>query len=198
MKILGKLIEFILILAILLGLLLVGKRYGRQILALVLPEGTTIATVLETKAPETLPETQPLSTAAPETAAPETAAPEPQSALELPILDVIDQDVMPGAAGASLRAVQVAVKLLDWGVHTGLDTEEIRQATIVWLSDKGNDAQVEFAQKLEAVDDAYNQLLAGNARELLDEAGCQDTEIFWGSDPVAPIEAIMDAAGLRG
>ncbi len=193
MKILGKLIEFILILAILLGLLLVGKRYGRQILALVLPEGTTIATVLETKAPETLPETQPLSTAAPETTAPET-----QSALELPILDVIDQDVMPGAAGASLRAVQVAVKLLDWGEHTGLDTEEIRQATVNWLADKGNDAQVEFAQKLEAVDDAYNQLLAGNARELLDEAGCQDTEIFWGSDPVAPIEAIMDAAGLRG
>ena len=193
MKILGKLIEFILILAILLGLLLVGKRYGRQILALVLPEGNTIATVLETKAPEIAAETRPVPTAAPETTAPET-----QSALELPILDVIDQDVMPGAAGASLRAVQVAVKLLDWGVHTGLDTEEIRQATIAWLSDKGNDAQVEFAQKLEAVDDAYNQLLAGNARELLDEAGCQDTEIFWGSDPVAPIEAIMDAAGLRG
>ncbi len=193
MKILGKLIEFILILAILLGLLFVGKRYGKQILALVLPEETTAATTPETKAPETLPETQPAPTAAPETTVPET-----QPALRLPILDVIDQDVMPGAAGASLRAVQVAVKLLDWGVNTGLDTEEIRQATIAWLSDKGNDAQVEFAQKLEAVDDAYNQLLAGNVRELLDEAGCQDTEIFWGSDPVAPIEAIMDAAGLRG
>lgn len=193
MKILGKLIEFILILAILLGLLFVGKRYGNEILTLVLPEETTTATTPETKAPETLPETQPVPTAAPETTVPET-----QPALRLPILDVIDQDVMPGAAGASLRAVQVAVKMLDWGVNTGLDTEEIRQATIAWLSDKGNDAQAEFAQKLEAVDDAYNRLLAGDVRELLDEAGCQDTEIFWGSDPVAPIEAIMDAAGLRG
>lgn len=193
MKILGKLIEFILILAIVLGLLFVGKRYGNQILALVLPEGTTVTTILETKAPETAPETQPAPTAAPETAAPET-----QPALELPILDVIEEEVLPGTAGSSLRAVRAAVQLLDWGVHTGLDTEEIRQATVDWLANKGNDDQAAFAQKLELVDDACNRLREGNARELLDEAGCQDTEIFWGSDPVAPIEAIMDAAGLRG
>ncbi len=193
MKILGKLIEFILILAILLGLLFVGKRYGNEILALVLPEGTTVATILETKASETTPETQPAPTAAPETAAPET-----QSALELPILDVINEEVEPGTAGSSLRAVQVAVKLLDWGANTGLDTEEIRQATVNWLADKGNDDQAAFAQKLELVDDAYNRLREGNTRELLDEAGCQDTEVFWGSDPVEPIETVMDAAGLRG
>lgn len=198
MKFLGKLIEFILILAILLGLLFVGKRYGNQILALVLPEGTTVTTILETKAPETTPEIQSAPTAAPETAVPETETPETQPALQLPILDVINEAVEPGTAGSSLRAVQAAVRLLDWGVNTGLDTEEIRQATVNWLADKGNDDQAAFAQKLELVDDAYNRLREGNARELLDEAGCQDTEIFWGSDPVAPIEAVMDAVGLRG
>lgn len=185
MRILGRLIEFVLILALLLGLLFVGKRYGNRILALIAPEETTAAS-------ETTAETQPAPTAAPET----TAA-EPQSVLELPILDVIDEEVMPGTAGSSLRAVQAAVQLLDWGVHTGLDTEEIRQATVDWLANKGNDEQVAFAQKLELVDDACNRLREENARELLDVAGCQDTEIFWGSDPVAPIEAIMDAAGLR-
>lgn len=184
MRILGRLIEFVLILALLLGLLFVGKRYGNRILALIAPEETTAAS--ETTLPTA--ETQPAPTAAPE-----TAATEPQPVLELPILDVIDEEVMPGTAGSSLRAVQ----LLDWGVHTGLDTEEIRQATVDWLANKGNDEQVAFAQKLELVDDACNRLREGNARELLDEAGCQDTEIFWGSDPVAPIEAIMDAAGLR-
>lgn len=185
MRILGRLIEFVLILALLLGLLFVGKRYGNRILALIAPEETTAAS-------ETTAETQPTPTAAPET----TAA-EPQPVLELPILDVIDEEVMPGTAGSSLRAVQAAVQLLDWGVHTGLDTEEIRQATVDWLANKGNDEQVAFAQKLELVDDACNRLREENARELLDVAGCQDTEIFWGSDPVAPIEAIMDAAGLR-
>ena len=80
---------------------------------------------------------------------------------------------------------------------TGASAEEIRQAAVDWLANKGNDEQTAFAQKLELVDDACNRLREENARELLDEAGCQDTEIFWGSDPVAPIEAIMDAAGLR-
>lgn len=185
MRILGRLIEFVLILALLLGLLFVGKRYGNRILALIAPEETTAAS-------ETTAETQPAPTAAPE-----TTNSEPQPVLELPILDVIDEEVMPGTAGSSLRAVQAAVQLLDWGVHTGLDTEEVRQATVDWLANKGNDEQVAFAQKLELVDDACNRLREENARELLDVAGCQDTEIFWGSDPVAPIEAIMDAAGLR-
>ena len=185
MRILGRLIEFVLILALLLGLLFVGKRYGNRILALIAPEETTAAS-------ETTAETQPAPTAAPETTAAES-----QPVLELPILDVIDEEVMPGTAGSSLRAVQAAVQLLDWGVHTGLDTEEIRQATVDWLANKGNDEQVAFAQKLELVDDACNRLREENARELLDVAGCQDTEIFWDSDPVAPIEAIMDAAGLR-
>lgn len=185
MRILGRLIEFVLILALLLGLLFVGKRYGNRILALIAPEETTAA--FETTAEiQTTP-----------TAAPETTAAEPQPVLELPILDVIDEEVMPGTAGSSLRAVQAAVQLLDWGVHTGLDTEEIRQATVDWLANKGNEEQTAFAQKLELVDDACNRLREENARELLDVAGCQDTEIFWGSDPVAPIEAIMDAAGLR-
>ena len=185
MRILGRLIEFVLILALLLGLLFVGKRYGNRILALIAPEETTAAS-------ETTAETQPAPTVAPETTAAES-----QPVLELPILDVIDEEVMPGTAGSSLRAVQAAVQLLDWGVHTGLDTEEIRQAAVDWLANKGNDEQTAFAQKLELVDDAGNRLREENARELLDVAGCQDTEIFWGSDPVAPIEAIMDAAGLR-
>ena len=46
-------------------------------------------------------------------------------ALTLPILDEIDADVTVGTAGSSLLAVQAAVKLLDWGVNTGLDTDEI-------------------------------------------------------------------------
>ncbi len=41
------------------------------------------------------------------------------------------------------------------------------------------------------------KLLKEDARELLDTAGCADTEIFWGSEPVEPVEAIMQAAGLR-
>lgn len=40
-------------------------------------------------------------------------------------------------------------------------------------------------------------LLTGEARELLDSAGCADVEIVWGSTPAESVEAIMQAAGLR-
>ena len=116
--------------------------------------------------------------------------------LTLPILDEIDESVTIGVSGSSLSAVQAAAKLLDWGVNTGLDVDEISEAASTWLAAKISDLP-EFLQKLEMVDDAYQNLLTGDARELLDSAGCADVAITWGSEPVAPVEAIMQAAGLR-
>ena len=116
--------------------------------------------------------------------------------LTLPILDEIDEGVMVGASGSSLSAVQAAAKLLSWGVDTGLDADEIRDAATTWLAGK-NDGLTEFLQKLELVDDAYQKLLTDEARALLDSAGCESTEITWGQEPVDAVEAIMQAAGRR-
>ena len=117
--------------------------------------------------------------------------------LTLPILDEIDRNVTIGTAGSSLLAVQEAVKLLDWGVNTGLGADEISGAASTWLAAKNNDL-TDCLKKLELVDEAYRKLLTDEARELLDSAGCEDVEITWGSDPVEPVEATMQAAGLRG
>lgn len=116
--------------------------------------------------------------------------------LTLPILDEIGADVTVGTAGSSLTAVQAAVRLLDWGVNTGLGTDEISDATSTWLAAK-NDDLTECLHKLELVDDAYQKLLTDEARELLDSAGCAEVEVAWGNEPVEPIEAIMQTAGLR-
>lgn len=117
--------------------------------------------------------------------------------LSLPVLDEIDSKVQIGTSGSSLIAVQAAVKLLEWGEHTGLDPEEIREAASAWLSEQTDSDREEALLKLEMVDDAYQRLLKEDARELLDTAGCADTEIFWGSEPMEPVEAIMQVAGLR-
>ena len=117
--------------------------------------------------------------------------------LTLPILDEIDRNVTIGTSGSSLLAVQAAVKLLDWGVNTGLGADEVSDAASTWLAARNNDL-TGCLKKLELVDGAYRKLLTGEARELLDSAGCEDVEITWGSDPVEPVEAIMQAAGLRG
>ena len=117
--------------------------------------------------------------------------------LTLPILDEIDTSVTVGTSGSSLSAIQAAVNLLDWGVNTGLGTDEIGDAASTWLAAKNNDL-TDCLKKLELVDDAYRKLLTDEAWELLDSAGCEDVEITWGSDPVESVEAIMQAAGLRG
>ena len=112
-------------------------------------------------------------------------------------MDEINSKVQIGTSGSSLIAVQAAVKLLEWGEHTGLDPEEIREAASAWLSEQTDSDREEALLKLEMVDDAYQRLLKEDARELLDTAGCADTEIFWGSEPMEPVEAIMQVAGLR-
>ena len=119
------------------------------------------------------------------------------SNIDMPILDEINQNVQIGTTGAYMTAVQEAVRLLDWGVGTGLDPEEIRAATVDWLMDKGNDEQVQFAEKLRQVDDVYHKLLGNDAEDLLESAGCKDAAYPWSTAPVESIEAIMDAVGLR-
>ena len=127
--------------------------------------------------------------------APDAPADVPQ-VLTLPILDEIKETVTVGTAGSSLLATQAAVKLLDWGMNTGLGADEIEDAASAWLSQQG-DNLTDCLHKLSLVDDAYQKLLDGNAQELLEAAGCADTEINWDSKPVEPVEAIMQAAGLR-
>ena len=119
------------------------------------------------------------------------------TALELPILDEINQTVSIGTAGSYMTAVQAAAKLLDWGTNTGLDPAEIREATVNWLMDKGNDEQVAFSDKLALVDDAYQKLLGDDAEDLLSSAGLESAECDWGNQPVESVAAIMDAVGLR-
>ena len=65
-----------------------------------------------------------------------------------------------------------------------------------WLSQQ--DDLTDCLQKLSLVEEAYQLLLGDNAWELLDTAGCADTDVFWNGEPVEPVEAIMKAAGLRG
>ena len=81
------------------------------------------------------------------------------------VLEEIRTDIQPGTAGSSLTSVRVAADLLDWGTKTTLNKEDIKNETARWLSDKGNQEQLEFSQKLEAVYDAYQQLLGENGKK---------------------------------
>lgn len=122
---------------------------------------------------------------------------EKASVLELTnVLDEINTDIQPGTAGSDLASIRVASHLLNWGVGTSMGTEEIKKETIEWLSDKGNADQVDFSRKLAYVYDAYKRLLGSNAKELLDEAGCDDAAYPWSDSPVETIETIIDVVQI--
>lgn len=119
------------------------------------------------------------------------------ASVELAILDEINKNVTVGTAGSFMTAVQSAAKLLDWGTATDLSKKEIKDGTIAWLSDKGNDEQVAFSEKMKLVDDAYKKLLGEDAKELLTSAGCEDVSCPWSDATTEKVEVIMEAIGLR-
>ena len=112
------------------------------------------------------------------------------------VLDEIDSDIHPGTAGNGMNSIKVAAHLLDWGVGTSMTTDEVKKETVSWLSDKGNSEQVKFSNKLASVYDAYQKLLGPDAKELLEQAGCDDAAYPWSDAPVETIEAIVEVVQL--
>ena len=108
------------------------------------------------------------------------------------VLDEIDSDIQPGTAGNGMNSIKTAAHLLNWGVGTSMTTDEIKKETVSWLSDKGNSEQVEFSNKFASVYDAYQKLLGSDAKELLEQAGCDDAAYPWSDAPVETIEAIIE------
>ena len=103
------------------------------------------------------------------------------------VLDEIDSNIQPGTAGNGMNSIKTA---------TSMTTDEIKKETVSWLSDKGNSEQVEFSNKLASVYDVYQKLLGPNAKELLEQAGCDDAAYPWSDAPVETIEAIVEVVQL--
>ena len=112
------------------------------------------------------------------------------------ILDEINTDIQPGTAGTYMNSVRVASHLLNWGVGTSMGTEEIKSQVLAWLSEKSNDEQMTFSQKLSSAYDAYRELLGSDAKELLASAGGDMSGYPWSDSPVETIEAIIDVVQL--
>lgn len=128
---------------------------------------------------------------------PSAAAPaSPSAATEktlASVLDDINAHMEIGTAGSSLKAVKFAAELLDWGQTTKLSADEIKTQTVAWLSPKGNDEQLAFAEKYTAVKNAIAQISDDNAEELLSEAGVKDSNYPWNDAAFAAVKSVTEA-----
>jgi predicted small lipoprotein YifL len=145
-------------------------------------------------APDNTIETEP-------TDAPETVSAPPEPVPEADplegLLSELVNNIQPGSAGCSLRAVSEAVKFIDWGMNAAISEDEIFSLVEIYMGSLSDDDRYMLTEALEALDDSYQQLLSSSRDELLDEAGCGDAECSWGSEPVAAVESLMKAAGIR-
>lgn len=115
------------------------------------------------------------------------------------LLDEIETGVQPGAAGCSLRAVSYGVDLLNWSMDCTLSQEEVKAAVVAWLVPKGNDEQVQIAQSLREILNAFPQLMSQGNEDLLDDAGCRDRAAAypWTEEQAACAMAVFEAAGVE-
>ncbi len=113
------------------------------------------------------------------------------------VLDSINENTEVGTAGSSLRAAQSAAMLMDWCAETALDTEQVRTATVDWLSPMGNDAQTAFAQKLELVDTMCLELIHKDGSSLLESAGYTSSSYPWDEAAYEKYTAVLEAVGVE-
>ena len=112
------------------------------------------------------------------------------------ILDEINNDAQPGSAGSSLKAAVIAADMLNWASGNEMSDDEVRQATIDWLSPKGNDELVEFSRKIDDVYTAYQTLISKDSEGLMSDAGLDYEVGQWGYEPYSSIETIVEVVGL--
>ena len=143
---------------------------------------------------------EPAPSAAP--AAP-TAAPAEEPALpELrdPALEAILTDVLsvyPGAAGSSLRGAACAARLLDWGMATPLNDDEIYSATGCFLDTLSDQDLLLFFESLDTVYNMGYNLKGESAEGLLSDAGVTNSAWPWNDQAFHAMEMVYLGCGAR-
>ena len=128
----------------------------------------------------------------------EEAAPaEDASASLVQLMTEFAENLQPGTAGASLKAVKEAVRLMDWGTKTEISNDQIKAACEDFFADKDEEFRVKYREQMEQLDETYQLLLTEGQEELLESAGCTGTDYPWGGKPIDAVERFLAILGLR-
>lgn len=113
------------------------------------------------------------------------------------ILDSIVSNVKPGSAGCSLRAAGCAADLLDWGMASSLNDDEIYSAVGCWLDMQSDENLLIFFESFYSVyTESYN-LRGENGEGLMRDAGISSGNYPWNDDAAHAVEMVYYGCGLR-
>lgn len=183
-----RLPALILALAMLLSLSACGKKPDSAPTPAVTPDAA------ETAEPAATPAPSPTPTPSPVPLIPDL--PEVHdAALEAILADVLT--VYPGSAGSSLRGAACAARLLDWGMETTLNDDEIYSATGCFLDTLEDKELLVFFESLDTVYNMGYDLRGENAEGLLSDAGVSDSAWPWNDRAFHALEMIYLGCGAR-
>ena len=151
--------------------------------------------------PQAEPSPSPVVQEDAEASAPEDGVPlDPAVQEELSaLLQQVREEMHIGTAGASLRAVKLASRLLDWAEGAEIGDEQIRLALEPFLGDLDDGIPADFPEQLAAVGGAARMLTRGTSDEaagMLADAGCEDCGYPWSDKAMETLERILAAAGV--
>ena len=113
------------------------------------------------------------------------------------ILDNITANVQPGSSGCSLRAAQCAGALLDWGLVTTLNDDEIYSAVGCWLDEQDDERLLMFFDSFYLVYTASYDLRSENGESLMRDAGMNTEAYPWNDQAAHAVEMVYYGCGLR-
>lgn len=114
------------------------------------------------------------------------------------VLTDIQENTRLGSAGASLTAVQIAARMMNWGVGTHMSPEQVTAEAGKWYQALNQSQQKDFQEKFSEIYTTYQQLLGDDAsdREWLETAGVTYAAYPWSNQPIETIEAIAGVTGI--
>ena len=110
--------------------------------------------------------------------------------------EVLD-NVMPGAAGCSLRGAFCAYNLLEYFYNTSVSFEYAKTETEKYLQNLTEDRAEVFKQSMMAVDNGRAVLQSKNNKDMLLSIGKPTDNLPFGSGSVPAIDGMMSACGIR-
>ena len=113
------------------------------------------------------------------------------------ILNAVKDEYFPGTAGCSLKATELAGRLLDWNAAKTIGEADIKTAIHEFFALLGNDTAVQFVEQMNGVYEAAKDLTGDNAQSALESAGYQAEAFPWAQEDITALfTTVYDALGV--
>lgn len=105
--------------------------------------------------------------------------------------------VQPSTSGCTLRATEIAAKMLTWASDNNVSQLFTEDYTEKFVENLEFSEKELFSTSMNLIDYQRKLLQREDNTDILSNIGWENKEIKWGTDPIPAVEGIMTGAGQR-